>query len=398
MGTRVSFSSMNTRVMERLFANYNKLEDIQQQLSSGKRVSRASDDPVAVSNSMELRTQINQFKSFQRNVDDGLAYLGTVDTTLMTGNTLFQSMRERAIQASNDTNSSESRYFIGREVRGMFDQMVALSNTAFKGEYVFSGTNTQVAPYEIRSGSANVLDDAPVAGNMQLLAGDIGTAAATKRLFDKNVTDGSISSDYAQAYHVIPGTVQVPGLTEGTDFTMDYVRGEITFISAAAAGMAASASPAGIAIKFDWLRRNELPLDGVVNREVEEGVTATLNTTASDVFGAPGSTTTWEGLINLLEGTLLNKADKVRDSIGKIDSSLNRSLSAQATNGSRVLRFESTQSRNAERTVYNTQLQSNVEDVDFAQAVSEFTLQQAVYEASLKMGARAIQNTLVNFL
>lgn len=396
MGTRVSFSSMNTRVMERLFHNYNKLEEIQNQLSSGKKVSRASDDPVAVSNSMELRTQINQFNSFQRNVDDGLAYLGTVDTTLSTGNALFQNMRERAIQASNDTNSSESRYFIGREVRGMFDQMVALSNTSFKGEYVFSGTNTQVPPYELRAATSVVLDDAPVNGNMQLVAGDLGTAAATKRLWDLNVTDSAISSDFAEAYHVIPGTVQVPGLTEGTDFTMDYISGEITFLSAASVTMATTGG--GIAISYDWLRRNELPLDGQVNREVEENVSATMNTTASEVFGAPGTATTWEAMINLLEGTLLNKADKVRDSIGKIDSSMTRSLGAQAANGSRVLRFESTQSRNDERIVYSTQLQSNVEDVDFAEAVSQFTLQQAVYEASLKMGARAIQNTLVDFL
>ncbi len=42
--------------------------------------------------------------------------------------------------------------------------------------------------------------------------------------------------------------------------------------------------------------------------------------------------------------------------------------------------------------------QSAVEDVDFAQAISDFNLQQAVYDASLKMGARALQNTLVNFL
>jgi flagellar hook-associated protein 3 FlgL len=99
-----------------------------------------------------------------------------------------------------------------------------------------------------------------------------------------------------------------------------------------------------------------------------------------------------------MEGTLLNKADKVRESVAQLDQSLSRSLAAQATNGSRVLRFESTQERNHQRIVYSTELKSDVEDVDFAQAVSEFTMQQAVYEASLKMGARAIQNTLVNFL
>ena len=110
MGTRISFSSINTRILDRLHQNYGKLEDVQQQLASGKKVDRPSDDPVAVSNSMEMRTQIDQFKTFQRNIDDGLAYLGTVDTTMSTGNSLYQNMRERAIQASNDTNSADSRH------------------------------------------------------------------------------------------------------------------------------------------------------------------------------------------------------------------------------------------------------------------------------------------------
>jgi flagellar hook-associated protein 3 FlgL len=395
MSTRISFASINTRILDRLYQNYNKLEGIQQQIASGKKVDRPSDDPVAVSNSMELRTQIDQFKSFQRNIDDGLAYLGTVDTTLTTGNSLYQNMRERAIQASNDSNSAESRMFIGREVRGMFDQMVALANTAFKGEYIFSGTNTQVAPYEIRNGRTLASAAAPSGGNLQLTAADLGTPNAIKRLADLNTTDSAQTSGYTDAYHVIPGTVTCPGLTEGTDFTVDYVQGSVTFLTMNAVTLAAGP---GIDMRYDWLRRNEKDLDGVVNREVEEGVTARMNTTATEAFGSNDEDTSWEAMINLLEGTLMNDPAKVRSSITKIDASMTRSLSAQAMNGSRVLRFESTQARNEERTVYSTQLQSDVEDVDFAEAVSQFQLQQAVYEASLKMGARAIQNTLVNFL
>lgn len=396
MGTRISFASINTRILDRLYQNYGRLESVQQQLASGKKVDRPSDDPVAVSNSMEMRTQIDQFKTFKRNVDDGLAYLGTVDTTLTTGNSLYQNMRERAIQASNDSNSADSRMFIGREIRGMFDQMVALANTSFKGEYIFAGNNTQAAPYEFRSASSQVFAGAPAGGNMQLVAGDIGTAAATKRLWDRNATDSIHTSGYTEAYNVIPGTVRCPGLVEGTDFSVDYVEGTITFLSADAATLAATAG--GIQIGYDWLRRNELDMDGVVNREVEEGVTARMNSTVSEVYGGNGERTAWAAMIHLMEGTLLNKPERIRDSIGEIDTAMVRSLAAQATNGSRVLRFESTQARNDERIVYTTQLQSEVEDVDFAEAVSQFTLQQAVYEASLKMGARAIQNTLVDFL
>ena len=394
MASRISFNQISARILDRLFVNYNKLEGIQEQLATGKKLNSASDNPVSAAQSMELRSQLDQFKSFQRNVDDGLGYLGTVDSALNTGTNVYQAMRERAIQASNDSNSAESRYYIGREVRGMFDQMVALSNTTFKGEFIFSGTNTQVPPYEMRNGSSSLQAGAPPgSSNSSYMA--VGSWIS---LIDQNVTDSNDTpTNNAYADLIVPGTFSIAGMQEGTDYEVDYRNGKLKILSASAANaIVTSATP--IKVNYDWLRRNEKDLDGVSNREVEEGVTARVNTTATDAFGGKVGANAWEAMIDLLDGTLNNKAEKVRGSLEKIDQSLKRNLTAQSSNGARVLRFESTQSRNTERQVYTTQLQSDIEDVDFAKAVSDFNLQQAVYDASLKMGAQALQNTLVNFL
>ncbi len=397
MASRVSFNEISTRILDRIFTNYSKLENIQTQLATGKKLDKASDNPVGAAQSMELRSEIDQFKSFQRNVDDGLAYLGTVDSTLRTSTDIYQNMRERAIQASNDTNSGESRYYIGQEVRGMFDQMVALSNTSFKGEYIFSGNNTQVPPFEIRNGSSHIVNAPAVpSGDMALTGALIGTPI---RIIDKNVDDSKdMATSDANAYQLIPGTVKVNGFTEGTDYTVDYVGGTITFLAPGAAALAATGAGPGIDMTYDWLRRNEKDLDGIANREIEEGVGARINTTASEIYGTNQEKNAWAAMIKLMEGTINNKPDKVRESISEIDVAMKRQLSAQSTNGSRVIRFDSTQLRNDERIVYTNELQSNVEDVDFAQAITEFNTQQAVYDASLKIGARAMQNTLVNFL
>lgn len=393
MSNRISFSQISNRILDRLFTNYNKLEGIQEQLATGKKLNSASDNPVSASQSMELRSELDQFASFQRNIDDGLGYLGTVDSALGTGINLFQSMRERAIQASNDSNSAESRYYIGREVRGMFDQMVALSNTTFKGEFIFSGTNTQVPPYEMRGGRSVLQAGAPPAGSNS----DYTGIGAWIDLKDMNASDSNDTpSNNPVAYMIVPGTFTMTGMKEGVDYEMDYKAGKLKILSPAADTAVTSGN---VQVTYDWLRRNEKDLDGVSNRELEEGVTARVNTTATDVFGGKAeANNAWEAMIDLLDGTLNNKADKIRGSLDKVDSSIRRNLTAQSSNGARVQRFESTQSRNTERQVYTTQLQSDVEDVDFAKAVSDFNLQQAVYDASLKMGAQALQNSLVNFL
>ncbi len=394
---RISFGQISNRILDRLFTNYNKLEGVQQELASGKKIDKASDDPVAVSQSMELRGEIDQFGSFQRNVDDGLAYLGTVDSTLSTSTNLYQAMKERAIQASNDTNTATNRVYIGQEIRGMFDQMVALSNTSFKGQYVFSGSNTQVPPYEVRNGASHIVN-APgaLSGFMGLNGTNIGVPI---QIIDRNVDDSKdTATNDANAYQVIPGTFKVNGLTEGTDYTVDYVKGTITFTAPGAGALAMSGGGSGIDMTYDWLRRNEKSLDGVATREIEENVSARINTTATDVYGSNQESNSWEAMINLMEGTLNNKPDKIQTSLKQLDNAMQRQLSAQATNGARVQRFESTQTRNDERTVYTTQLQSDVEDVDFAKAISDYNMQQAIYDASLKVGAQAMQQTLVNFL
>lgn len=392
MASRISFSQVSSRILDRLFMNYNKLEGTQEQLATGKKVNSASDDPVSAAQSMELRSQLDQFSSFQRNINDGLGYLGTIDSTLNTGTNLYQAMRERAIQASNDSNSGDSRFYIGQEVRGMFDQMVALSNTTFKGEFVFSGTNTQVAPYEMRGGQSTIQAGAPVnSSNSNYTA--IGTWIDLK---DQNVTDSNDTiSKNAYPNLIVPGTFAISGLKEGTDFEVNYHTGQLKILSAPAA---AALGGGNLTASYSWLRRNEKDLDGVSNREIEEGITARINTTASDAFGAKTGGNAWDAMIDLLDGTLHNKPDKIRNSLDGIDQSLKRNLTAQSTNGSRVQRFESTQSRNSDRQTYTTELQSDVEDVDFAKAVSDFNLEQAVYEASLKMGAQALQSSLVNFL
>jgi flagellar hook-associated protein 3 FlgL len=300
-------------------------------------------------------------------------------------------MRERAIQASNDTNSAENRYYIGREIRGMFDQMVGLSNTTFKGEFIFSGTNSQVAPFEMRNGVSRVVNGAgPLTGNMNYAAG------APMLLIDKSVDDSlDTATRAANPELLIPGSVRVNGLTEGTDFTMDYIQGTIFTSAAATAAVGAGTAD----ITDEWLRRNEKDLDGVINREIEEGVSARINSTAADIFGSKTEANgAFEAMINLLEGTLNNKPAVIRSSIDGLDAALRRQLGAQSSNGARVLRLEATQNRNDERLVYTTKLQSDVEDVDFAKAISDFNLQNAVYEASLKMGAQALSKSLVDFL
>jgi flagellar hook-associated protein 3 FlgL len=386
MSQRVTFTQMATHVQQHIFDNYGRLDKSQQQLSSGKRIMRPSDDPVSVATDLQLRANLGQFKQYTRNIDDGLSYLASVDSVLQSGNNLFQHLREKAIQGGSDTLNAANRQDIWQEVRVVFDQMVSLANTTFKGQYIFSGTQTQTPPYQVVDGRDAI--------TTQLDATTVGTPI---QLTDLNITDANTATGIPNASDIIPGSVSVTGYTEGVDYSMDYHNGTITFTPPATNPLN-DAAGAGIEIQYSWLRRSELDMDGIVNREVAENTVARLNTTVSDAYGAPNETTSWDAMITLLEGLHLNDGATIRGSISELDESLDRHLGTQATNGARTNQYEASKERIANANLSLSDLQSQIEDVDFAEAVSQMQLQQAVYQASLQVSARSIQQSLMNFL
>jgi flagellar hook-associated protein 3 FlgL len=384
---RVTFGHISHGVQSHINKNLEVVDKYQRQLASGRRLNRPSDDPVAASNALDVRTSKSSATQYRRNVDDSQAYLATVDSTVASSNEILQRARELAIQGSNDTMTPENRKHLLEEAKSLFEQLAAIANTTFRGEYLFSGTNTQEAPYELRTGRTQ-FSDTEVNG---------GSLDTPLQLVDTTATDANTANGNPDAYDLLPGSVSVSGLTEGRDFSVNYRTGTITFHSPGA-GAIAQALGGGISISYHWMRRNESDLDGVVNREVEQDNVQKMNTTASEVFGATTETTVWDALVGLMRGLHLSDSTVLGNSLNDLDGAMSRNLQAMAANGARVNMFESAGLRQDQRHLDLTSLQSKLEDVDFAEAITQLSLQQAVYEASLKMGAQSIQMSLANFL
>lgn len=433
MSGRITFSMINTQVQNNIQANYSKLAQYQEQLSSGRRIQRPSDAPVDVTEDLQLRSTIQQLEQFDRNIDDGQAYLSIVESTLSSTNNLYQRVRELGLQSSNDTNTATERNYTLREVRVLVDQMVSISNTSYKGSFLFSGAEVKEPPYEIRKGFEVVdSNDNTATNNTDTFLSPTDPLPKTMQIWDRSFTTAMTASGNARAIDVLPGTVQITGLTEGTDYEVNYVNGSITFLNTPTtlipgvgnltAAQIQSADPAaypawppagdpawgvatvqpqpggGLRIDYEWIKRSEKNLEGVIEREIETGLVSQINTTASDVFGKPTGVTSWDNLVQMMEGLHKNNSTQINQGVGGISDALERSLSAQATAGARTNRFESTRERNEKGTIETTRLQSEIEDVDFAKVISDFTLHEAVYTAALQAGARVIQPTLANFL
>jgi flagellar hook-associated protein 3 FlgL len=126
---------------------YGDLANLQNQLSTGKRLQRPSDDPIDVANTLKLQTKSKELTQFKKNINDSLGFMGVAETAMESMNTLLQRVRELAIQAASDTMSASERAYINQETSQLFRQCISLVNTQYKGDYIFKRCQTKIPPY-----------------------------------------------------------------------------------------------------------------------------------------------------------------------------------------------------------------------------------------------------------
>ncbi len=148
MPSRVTQSMLNTQFMRNINNNLTRMEKLQDQLSSGRRINKPSDDPVGISFSMRYRSELETNDQYQRNVDSALSWLTYLDETLGQAGDVVQRTRELAVQGANGTNPQQALDTIAMEIDQLGEQMLTIANSQFNGKYVFNGQLTDVKPYD----------------------------------------------------------------------------------------------------------------------------------------------------------------------------------------------------------------------------------------------------------
>ena len=131
--------------------------------------------------------------------------------------------------------------------------------------------------------------------------------------------------------------------------------------------------------------------------EIGPGVTMVVNTTAEKAFGDLG-TEAIQLLVNLENALRIDDKDAINQVLGELDKVESQFLTARSEVGARMNRLEATKSRFTEDMITYTALKSQAEDVDMSETIMYLKTQEAVYQASLAVGARLMQPTLVDFL
>jgi len=136
----------NTTLMH-INRNMRNLNSIIRQIETGKRVQRPSDDPIISSRALMFRTGMHENEQFQRNVNQGLAWMNVSETTFDNVNrTLLREMRNLAVQGANGDNNIDNKKAIIRQMESLFNQLGHEMNATFGGNFLFSGFRTDEPP------------------------------------------------------------------------------------------------------------------------------------------------------------------------------------------------------------------------------------------------------------
>lgn len=315
--TRMTTSSLNESVLNHLYENQFKLNELQQQIATGKKIDSPSDDPSAAINILTSNSNLDKIDIYNKNIDYAISETDMTDKVLGTVTDTIQRLKELTVQASNFTNGPTELKNINEEVKQIKQTLIDAGNTKFGNKFLFAGVSTETTPFT-----------------------------------EDTSTDET--------------------LYNGTPSTGDYKR----------------------------------------NIEISKNTTIDINLPGDDIFGyykitdpiPVPPTVDKQGLLGAVT-TLTQELDKdppdydaIRATIEDLDNSLNTVLNARAKIGGLATRLEMTKNKLDNDTLNYTKFKSAAEDIDLAKAISDLSFQELTYRASMQVGAKVLQPSLLNYM
>lgn len=360
----------------------------QQQVATGRRIIAPSDDPIASARALEV-TQAQGINA-QYQVNQGYAKdsLGLVENKLAAVEELIIHTRTRAIEAGNGTYAPSELKSIATDVRASFNSMLALANSQNgQGEYLFSGYQADQQPF------VGTIDGVSYQGDQ----GQRTLQVSASRLMPISNTGNDVFNAVQQepgkffAVPVAPngGTgyvaqAQTTGAYTGTRYDIQW-DGTNYNVTDADTG-AAVVSQSGPTLSFGAV---QLEMGGTPNvgDSFEVGPRA-------NVFNM------YTNMVRSLEdpAPAAGVQGAVAQAVEGMDRSLDQVLTVRASVGSRMVELSTLESVGSDLDIQYSQTLSRLQDVDYAEAVSNLTLQQTFLQAAQQSFLRINQLSLFNYL
>jgi flagellin-like hook-associated protein FlgL len=145
--TRVSGLLARQRLVQQVQSDQLDLLRLQDQLSTGRRVSLPSEDAPAALRAISLQRLLERKDQLQTNVQSGLSFLAATDTALNDVAGLLGDIRGSTLGVAGTTSTQQEREAVIAQVNRALEQLIDTGNSSFRGRYLFAGNQTDTLPY-----------------------------------------------------------------------------------------------------------------------------------------------------------------------------------------------------------------------------------------------------------
>jgi len=385
--------------LEQLMTRQQNLANAQEQLTSGKRVNRASDDPAAAARAERALAAEARSTANQRAVDASDNAMTLSESALGDAGELLQQIREKLVQAGNTGLADADRKSIAGEISEMRKQLFAIANrTDGAGTYLFGGQSADQPPFIDTTGGVQFTGQA---GAQQAASGEqlpltVDGDAAWMRAMSGNGVFATRAVTSTAGARIDSGSVTNPQLLTGDTYTVQFsVSGGSTTYTVLQNGSPTTpaqnnvAFSPGQAIKVDGMSAT------ISGSPANGDVFEMAPSTPISVFDAVDQAV---ADLNTTNRTGTQNAQAASTNLAAIDSVMGQLQSARSQVGATLNRADGVTDRLSALKLASQTERSNAESLDMTQAISDFGNQQTGYDAALKTYSMVQKLSLFNYL
>ncbi|MBR1420433.1 MAG: flagellin [Selenomonadaceae bacterium] len=422
--------------LNNLNRNSNALSKSLSKVSTGMKINSAKDDASGYAISERMRVQIRSLDQANQNTQNGNSMMKTAEGAVSSTIEILKSLKDKAINAANDTNNTETdRATIQKEMDQFIDQIDDNANVTYNGKYMLDGTKnfktecgtkstyinmslstTTTASTGLTSLSNRAGSSLEIASTDTISISFVngGKTYSTAFIVSTNANVESLSSMATAAKNDVGSTFEfasnaVVATTAGTS------RGSVTQLpSDGQSAVVIEAKSAGVQQQISGLTIRITDQEGNVRKSATEAINnfnevihaedSSSDNALTFHVGAKANNSIKVGLQDMRaealglrgsDGTKLNIStqEKAEAAISVLDSAISRALDQQTTIGAVQARLEYTSS-NLTTASENVQAsESTIRDADMAKEMTEYTKNNVLLQAAQSMLAQANQNS-----
>ena len=346
-----------TKDIQRNEANYMRLT---QQLASGKKITSITDDPIAAVNIVNTNRQLGQIETFNQNTRMAMEELDTLDDLMELATGYLQQAWDKGLQANNGTYGRSSLDALKTEIDEISKTMVDLANTEFNGNYIFGGANTKLLPFEIDE-YGNIYYHGTPHDNPDYIR---QTEVADGVFEVINTTGDKVFGSYEAYYEAPSGTKYYAkkddaGNTEYYDKDGNKYTGDVKDLT----------------FKEDY--SGVMGALRLLSNSIQEAIDA------KDAKDPDAETEAYKRMFSTMD---------------MFSNSHNEIVTEQTKFGGVYNRMEMSESTLETNNENLTSYLSSLQDVDLADATSQWMRAQYSYQASLQVAAQTMNMSLLNYI